>query len=83
MKTAEHCHVTIAGLRTIGPGANNKNEVHLPNPYSPSLVILLTAALLKLKEFHPIPLACLARELLSMQGTLVNNNQTFSETKLL
>ena len=45
--------------------------------------ILLTAALLKLKVFHPIPLACLARELLSMQGKLVNNNQTFSETKLL
>ena len=45
--------------------------------------ILLTAALLKLKVFHPISLASLARELLSMQGTLVNNNQTFSETKLL
>ena len=45
--------------------------------------ILLTAALLKLKVFLAIPLACLARELLSMQGKLVNNKQTFSETKLL
>ena len=46
-------------------------------------IILLTAALLKLKVFLAILLACLARELLSMQGKLVNNKQTFSETKLL
>ena len=45
--------------------------------------ILLTAALLKLKVFHTIPLACFARELLSMQGKLVHYKQAFSETKLL
>ena len=37
--------------------------------------ILLTSALPKLKVFLAIPLACLARELLSIQGKLVNNNK--------
>ena len=63
--------------------ANGKLSVGISTVVGISVSILLTAALLKLKVFHPIPLACLARELLSMQGTLVNNNQTFSETKLL
>ena len=30
-------------------------------------------ALINLEVFHPIPLACLARELLSMQGRLIYN----------
>ena len=43
-------------------------------------------ALINLEVFHPIPFACLARELLSMQGRLIYNKQrhllkqNFSET---
>ena len=44
-------------------------------------IILLTAALLKLKVFLAILLACLARELL--QGKLINYKHSISETKLL
>ena len=56
------------------------NAVEVINIYSNSQKlylrdILLTAALLKLKVFQSIPLACLARVLLSMQGKLVNNNK--------
>ena len=50
---------------------------HNPDPGVQVWLILLTAALLKLKVFLAIPLACLARELLSMQGKPVNNKQTF------
>ena len=32
-------------------------------------------ALINLEVFHPIPLACLARELLSMQGRLIYSKQ--------
>ena len=40
-------------------------------------------ALLNLEMFYCIPIACLAWELLFMQGKLLNYKQTFSETKLL
>ena len=52
--------------------------------YSPTTHPPHRQTLQKLPVFYSIPLACLARELLSMQGKLVNNKQflkqNFSET---
>ena len=57
-------------------------------PVTPVLVpSLATLHSLSVTQAHPAQIAyvlfCLSRELLSMQGKLVNYKQTFSETKLL
>ena len=58
---------------TMSNGLRHTSGTHPPHRHT----------LQKLDMFLAIPLACLSRELLSMQGKLVNNKQTFSETKLL
>ena len=69
----EEDYVDVEGDDEVSMDVDDSYIVSIPFIISNS--ILLTAALLKLKVFHPIPLACLARELLSVQGRLINNKQ--------
>ena len=48
---------------------------HLPNARPCRIHPPHRQALINLEVFHPIPLACLARELLSMRGRLIYNKQ--------